>query len=57
LPDITTRKIEMSLKIDIPWFLQRASNGVAVTEVQGDTVGNCLKELAERFSLLKKGAI
>ena len=44
----------MSVKISIPWFLQRASNGVKITEVQGDTVGDCLKKLTERFPLLGK---
>ena len=44
----------MVVKINIPWFLQRASNDVAVTEVQGDTVGDCLKRLVARFPLLEK---
>lgn len=44
----------MSIKIDIPWFLQPASNGVATTEIQGDTVGDCLKELVARFPQLEK---
>ena len=44
----------MSIKINIPWFFQRASNVVRTTEVQGDTVGDCLKRLTERFPLLEK---
>jgi molybdopterin converting factor small subunit len=44
----------MAVKIDIPWFLQRASNGVKITKVQGDTVGDCLKSLVKRFPLLEK---
>jgi molybdopterin converting factor small subunit len=44
----------MAVKIDIPWFLQRASNGIKITKVQGDTVGNCLKSLVARFPLLEK---
>jgi molybdopterin converting factor small subunit len=46
--------MEMGVKISIPWFLQRASNGLKITEVQGDTVGDCLKRLTERFPLLEK---
>ena len=44
----------MAVKINIPWFLQQASNGIAVTEVQGETVGDCLKSLIERFPRLGK---
>jgi molybdopterin converting factor small subunit len=46
--------MEMGVKISIPWFLQRASNGAKITEVQGGTVGDCLKKLTERFPLLEK---
>jgi molybdopterin converting factor small subunit len=46
--------MEMGVKISIPWFLQRASNGAKITEVQGCTVGDCLKRLTERFPLLEK---
>ena len=44
----------MAVKIKIPWFLQQASNGVAITEVQGNTVGDCLKRLVEQFPRLEK---
>ena len=44
----------MGVKISIPWFLQRASNGAKITEVQGSNVGDCLKRLTERFPLLEK---
>ena len=54
MPDIAIRETEMVVKINIPWFLQRASNDVAVIEVQGDTVGDCLKRLVARFPLLEK---
>jgi molybdopterin synthase sulfur carrier subunit len=46
--------MEMGVKINIPWFLQRASHGVKMAEVHGDTVGDCLKRLTERFPLLEK---
>ena len=54
MPDSAIRKTKMAVKIAIPWFLQPASDGVAVTEVQGDTVGDCLKRLVERFPRLEK---
>ena len=44
----------MAIKIEIPWFLQRASNGIKITEVKGDTVDHCLKRLVEQFPLLEK---
>ena len=44
----------MAVKIAIPWFLQPASDGVAVIEIQGDTVGDCLKKLVKRFPRLEK---
>ena len=44
----------MAVKIEIPWFLQRASSGIKITEVKGNTVDGCLKRLVERFPLLEK---
>jgi len=39
----------MGIKINIPWFLQRATDGVKTAEVNGDTVGDCLRNLAGLF--------
>ena len=44
----------MAVKIEIPWFLQRASSGIKIIEVKGNTIDGCLKRLVERFPLLKK---
>ena len=39
----------MSIKVDIPYFLQSLANDVEVAEVNGSTVGGCLRDLAKRF--------
>jgi molybdopterin converting factor small subunit len=43
----------MSVKIDIPWFLERATDGLKTVEVSGRSVGDCLKELAALFPPVK----
>ncbi len=44
----------MSIKIDIPWFLQSLTNGTKVAQVDGSTVGECLEHLVERFPIIEK---
>ena len=44
----------MSVKIDIPWFLQYLVNGAGVARVDGSTVGECIKHLVERFPVIEK---
>jgi len=43
----------MGIKVDIPWFLQRATSGAKTVEVKGNTVGDCLKKLVELFPPLE----
>jgi molybdopterin converting factor small subunit len=45
---------EVGTKVNIPWFLQRATNGVKMAEVHGNTVGDCLEKLVEQFPPIKK---
>jgi molybdopterin converting factor small subunit len=42
----------MRVRIDIPWFFQRAT-GVGMVELEGATVGDCLKGLVARFPALE----
>lgn len=44
----------MSLKINIHPFLTQHTNNQDVVEVNGNTVGQCLKELVARFPELRK---
>ena len=44
----------MSIKVRMPYFLQRVSNGLEVAEVAGSTVGECLKDLVEQFPDIKQ---
>jgi len=44
----------MSIKVNIPLFLQPVTGGVKVAEVSGSTVGECLKHLVEQFPLIEK---
>ena len=44
----------MSIKVNIPYLLQYLTNGGKVAEVNGSTVGECLKHLAEQFPLIEK---
>ena len=39
----------MSIKIIIPSYLQSLTNGIEVVEVNGSTVGECLKHLVKQF--------
>jgi molybdopterin synthase sulfur carrier subunit len=39
----------MSVRLRIPWFLQNSTGGAKTVEVNGATVGDCLKELVGRF--------
>ena len=39
----------MSIKINIPSYLQSFTGGMEVVEVSGSTVGGCLKHLVEQF--------
>ncbi len=40
---------KMSIKIDIPSHLQPFTNNLAVVEVSGSTVGECLNHLVKQF--------
>jgi len=45
----------MSVRINIPWFLQHLiPNDVKIAEVNGDTIGECLRRLVERFPIIEK---
>ncbi|MFC1987572.1 MoaD/ThiS family protein [Chloroflexota bacterium] len=44
----------MSIKITIPSFLQSFTNDTEVVEVDGNTVGECLKHLVEQFPGIEK---
>ncbi len=43
----------MSVKINIPQFLQHLADNVKVTDVDGRTVGECLGALVNRFPQFK----
>ncbi|MDH5696327.1 MAG: MoaD/ThiS family protein [Dehalococcoidia bacterium] len=43
----------MSVKINIPNFLYHLTDNQDVVEVKGNTVGQCLKELVDRFPGLR----
>ncbi len=44
----------MSIKVKISMCLQRFTNHTEVVEVNGSTVGECLKHLVEQFPLVKE---
>jgi len=44
----------MSIKVNIPLFLQSVTGGVKVAEVSGNTVSECFKHLVKQFSLIEK---
>ncbi len=44
----------MSVKVNLHPSLAKLADGQTVVEVNGDTVGQCLEQLATRFPRLKK---
>lgn len=44
----------MSIKIDIPSYLQPFTNSLEMVEANGSTVGECLKHLVEQFPGMEK---
>ena len=44
----------MSVKVQISARFQTATNGVGMAEVNGNTIGECLKQLVQQFPPLKK---
>ncbi|MBI4180724.1 MAG: MoaD/ThiS family protein [Chloroflexi bacterium] len=44
----------MSIKIEIPSYWLPLTNNLAVVEVSGSTVGECLNHLVEQFSGIAK---
>ncbi len=44
----------MGIKIDIHPTLHQFTNGQAVAEVNGDTVGQCLDDLVKQFPSIEK---
>ncbi len=45
---------EMSIKIDIPSYLQPFAKNTDVVEVNGGTVGRCLDHLVKQFPDIEK---
>ncbi len=44
----------MGIKIEIPSYLQPFTNNIEVVEVNGNTVGECLKRLVKQFPDIRK---
>ena len=44
----------MGIKMKIPWFLQRDTNGMKEVEVNGNTVGDCLRNLVGLFPPIER---
>jgi len=44
----------MSIKINIPSYMQSLTNNTEVVEINGSTVGECLKHLVKQFPGMKK---
>lgn len=44
----------MSVKMNIPFFLRRHTDSVAVLEVNGNTIGECFKQLMKHYPQTKK---
>ncbi len=44
----------MSIKINIPSYMQSFTNNMRVVEVNGSTVGGCLGHLVKQFPSMKK---
>ncbi len=44
----------MSIKIDIPSYLQPFTNNMEVVEANGSTVGECLNHLVKQFPGIEK---
>ena len=44
----------MSIKINIPSYMQSFTNSTGVIEVNGSTVGECLNHLVKQFPGMKK---
>ncbi len=44
----------MSIKINIPSYMQSFTNNTEVVEVNGSTVGECLSHLVKQFPGMKK---
>ena len=44
----------MSIKINIPSYMQSSTNNMKVVEVNGSTVGECLNHLVKKFPGMKK---
>ena len=42
----------MSIKINIPLFLQYLLNDVKTAEVDGNTIGDCIEHLAKTFPII-----
>ena len=40
-------------RVRFPWFFQRAASGAKTVELEGNTVGDCLKGLVVRFPALE----
>ena len=44
----------MTVRVHIKPIIYRCANGLVVTEVEGDTVGQCLSNVAEKFPGIEK---
>ncbi len=44
----------MKVRMEVPAFLLHLTNGVRVAEVNGTTVGECLRDLVKRFPSAEK---
>ena len=47
----------MSVRINIPHIFHQFTNGQAIVEVNGNTVGQCLNHLAKQFPGIEKALL
>lgn len=50
----SAKELEMSVKVKLSAIFQNATGGLKTAECSGETVGECLKQLSDRYPLMKK---